>query len=62
MKSVNVDLPAELRKKLIIVNADSPAENRRYVAFFTIPLLWYIYTSFTSYSHTMHHAQMAEKE
>ena len=29
IKSLNVDLPAEIRKKLIVINADSPAENRR---------------------------------
>lgn len=29
IKAISVDLPAELRKKLIIINADSSAENRR---------------------------------
>jgi len=28
-RTLNVDLPAEIRKRLIIINADSPAENRR---------------------------------
>lgn len=31
VRSLSIDLPAEIRKKLIVINADSPAENRRYV-------------------------------
>jgi hypothetical protein len=31
VKNLSVNLPATLRERLIVINADSPAENRRYV-------------------------------
>jgi hypothetical protein len=31
IRTLNVDLPAEIRKRLIIINADSPAVNRRWL-------------------------------
>jgi hypothetical protein len=31
VKNLSVNLPAHLRERLIVINADSPAENRRYI-------------------------------
>jgi hypothetical protein len=31
VKNLSVNLPANLRERLIVINADSPAENRRYI-------------------------------
>jgi sugar diacid utilization regulator len=31
MKSLSIDLPADIMNRLIVVNADSPAENRRWI-------------------------------